>query len=400
MGNKPNHKREKFNSADLIMAYQVATEYFLRRREDGGLEKQNKIAEEMGMAAPRFSEFLDIAWRAGIVNVIITPPEGGSSDFRELRNLELKLTEKLKRFSPPLVDEHGKNVRDHKLVRIHVVSSITHIDLDSGSKEDDESKNRSSVTAHICSRAAKEFYSLLKEAYHKHKQEGREPLYCGIGWSRTCERILNLLQFDTEHYPDLVVCPLIGIMGHKETPLDSNFLAFRLASILSGTSIKLPCPCLRPPDLNLEVLRPVKRALEEISQCKIGISGIAPAYYPNRAFHATPLARKMIDEEQFERIKKLGGVAEISCHYFDINGRSLPHQELGFVPVGVTVEQMQRMPRFMIVVSPEKEKILPAIVAIKSGICSDLVLSQKMAQHILDREHEEELRLRPEDGIR
>jgi len=112
------------------------------------------------------------------------------------------------------------------------------------------------------------------------------------------------MQFATEPHADLVVCPLIGMMGHRETPLDSNYLAFRLASILSGTSIKLPCPCLRPPHLDLEALRPVKRA---------------------------------------------------------------------------------------------NEKILPALITIKAGICTDLVISQKMAQYILDKKNEAELRLRPED---
>lgn len=372
-------KREPFTPAQLRMAYKVATHYYLRRRSNGALEKQNIVAEELGLQPPRFSEYLNIAWQAGLIDVILTPPEGIGSDYHALRKLELRLFDKLEKFSPPLIDGEGNMVRKHKLCQIHIVPSGPPISSELNLTSNEWLSLRGHLMARICKKAAIEFYSLIKKTY---KTRNEENLYCGIGWGRTCERTVSLMDISEDSYPSLVVCPLVGNVG--QVPFDANVLAYELANRLSGTSINLPCPSVRPLKLELETLEPVSRALGEISHCQIALSGIGAAYYEHMPFKSKLVERKILTDKMLNKIIKQGAVAELQCHYFDINGHLIPYDVAGVVPVGIDIMGTRQMPRFLVVVSPDSEKILPAVVTIKAGICSDLVIDQGVALFLLD----------------
>ena len=388
---KARSKENQFTPGRIMKAYKAATAFFGNRNPDGSLPKQQAVAKKLGLNPARLSEFLQVAWAENIIDVIITPPRGISGRDHVLREMEAKLLKKLEPFSPPLVDKNGRELREHKLLQIHVVSGGGEgMPFDSSNGRIDPVVHNH-VMERVCRRAADEFYSLLKFEYEKMNVNGY--LYCGIGWSQTCKQTVSLMRLSTDYFSNLVVCPLIGIIGHKFTSLDANALATTLANALSGTSTKIPFPALKPPDLDISRLRSVSRALEDVEKCSIGISGIAPAYTERPNLNSGMLARKMIDREQLQELKALRCVAELQGHYFDIHGRHIPTKKIGFVPVGVDAQQMQRMPIFMIVVGPKREKLLPAIVSIKAGICSHLVLEHNMARYILSGKHDEELQL-------
>lgn len=367
-------------------AYEAAYLFYSSRLVGGGLDTQKNVALRNGIAPPRFSEALNDAWRAGILDVIINPPEK-SPDYIKMRELETRLKNKLAPYSPFVSTSTEQKM--HKFKKIHIVAAPPDLPLQAGLQGYDDLFH--STRAHVCRRAAKEFFTLIHDM---HMKNDNDAFYVGISWGRTCQGVLNLVPIPPEPFTNLVACPLIGIIGHRDTPLDANTLAYRLGASLSGKAIKLPVPCLRPLEIQgLEKLRPVAKALEEIERCQMGISGVAPVYNEASPVRSSLVRRKMLALEEIIRIQKMGAVAEIHCHFFDINGRPFTPDELGFVPMAISIERMQQMQRFMIVVRPEKEKILPAIVAIKAGICTDLVLDHRIAYYILDEKNSEELGL-------
>ncbi|NIT73448.1 hypothetical protein GWO43_21735 [candidate division KSB1 bacterium] len=388
-----NKKKEEnqFSHGQLVKAYNAAIHYYLHRNGDGSLRKQQEVAEEVNLKPPRFSEFLNIAWKAGMIDVIITPPESINKDATAIRELEIKLLQKLQQISPPLLDPSGVMIRPHKLINVHVVPNAAGNIEEPVNISIDETSEYGSVTARICKRAAREFLTVIDDHYQQLCSHGEAKLYCGVGWSRTCERVVNLLPVPVEQYPDLVVCPFTGLIGSRQTSIDANFLAFRLAAKLSADSIKLSCPSIQPIDMNIETLRPIARALDCINLCRIGISGIGVAYDREHPEQTQLLVRQVIDRKQLERVRELGGIAEIHCHYFDMQGNLISFEDLQFKPIGITLGNMKQMSRFMIVVSPDHRKILPTIIAIKAGICSDLVLDHTMAHFMLSDEHDAEL---------
>lgn len=391
----------EFSYSDLIVAHKIANEYYLRRRPDGTFPAQKEVAEELGIAPPRFSEFLQIAQKAGMIDVIITPPDGVGADRHVIMKMESKLLQKLQRISPAARDRTGRKIHPHRLLKVHVVPGISDIALNATRFSVDQQIIRANLLTRICKRAARAFHSLIVEAMAQAGMNGEaRPVCCGISWSRTCEQVVNLMGVAEKTYPELVICPLIGLIGHRENTVDANFLAFRLASRYSASSIILPCPCVQPIGYKLENLKSIARALQYVGRCCLGISGIGEAFIAKTPFQSTLLRRGVIDEQQVGKIQELGGVAEISCHFLDSQGNVLPYEELGFIPVGVTIEQMRTMKRFMIVVSPDRKKILPLIAAIKAGICTDIVLEHTMAHYILDEEHDEELGLTAARDVR
>ncbi len=365
--------------ARLRKAHEVACLFYQSRLPDGSLDTQRNVAEKNSIEPPRFAEALKDAWMAGIVDVVVSPPPN-APDYTKILELEARLKEKLEPYSPIV---KGSSI--HKLKRIHIVPTVTDLPLKnvpSGSVGYDLFH---SVRAQVCNRAAREYRKMIHEMYERYVKKRKEQhLYVGVSWGRTCEGVINLMKTPVEPLPKLVVCPLIGLIGHRNAPADANTLAYRLGAAMSGTAIKLPVPCLRPPGLELEKLRSVAKALEEIELCQIGLSGVAPVYNDPGPFKSSLVARKMVEEEQIIEIKKRGAVAEIHCHFFDINGKPLADNDVGFIPMSISIKRMQKMDRFMIVVRPDKEKILPAIVSIKAGICSDLVIDHRIAYYILD----------------
>ena len=183
-----------------------------------------------------------------------------------LRKLEILLLDKLEQFSPPLHNQNGEQVRKHKLVEIHVAPGTASEDLDSAFSHAGKRDLRDGVTARVCRKAGEEFCTLLRD-----KVREKENLYIGIGWSQTCEMFVNLMHTLKESFSGVTICPLLGQIGHKEFSIDSNFLAYRLAARLSGTSIKLPCPAICRPGLNLQKNLPdVAAALRPVAPGEFG----------------------------------------------------------------------------------------------------------------------------------
>ncbi len=389
MADLDNQSKNKLSATRLDKAFEAACLYYYSRLEDGSLDLQKTVAEKHDLDPPRFGEALKDAWKAGIVDVVINPPEH-APDFAKVRELEAQVRAKLEKVSPIVTNRLG--LKTPKLKRVHIVPNPTGMFQDKIPEKYKEYDLFHSNRARVCHRAAREFFKLIDEMYIK---RGRGSFYVGISWGRTCECVLNLMSVPSNKpYKDVVACPLIGIIGHRNAPVDANTLAYRLGAALSGDSIKLPAPCLRPLDLvDMDKVEQISKALAEVNQCQLGISGVAPAYNENEEFKSSLVARKMITHKELERIRDLGAVAEIHSHFFYPNGDPVEHEDLGFVPMSVSINRMKKMERFMIVVRPEKEKLLPAIVSVKAGICSDLVLDHRNAHYILDKKNNKELGL-------
>lgn len=394
-------KRAQFETGELIIAYKVATEYFLRRRPDGSLERQKEVAREMGFDPPRFGEFLKIAWQAGIIDVVINPPDGIGSDYREVRKLEMLIHEKLQPFSPPLRSRNRAIVRPHKLLHVHIVPGSYDIRSELNQINFDDLSYRKNVFTRICKKAAEVFQRMILDIYHADRAAGKPKTRIGVSCGETCDRVVTVTPLTRARCQDMVIVPIMGLIGNRRTAIDANFLAYRLAARYACECVKIGFPCNRPLDLeekHLKKVRPLRRALEEIGQTQAAISSVSAAAYSNG--QSTMLARRVITAANLRRVIKLGAVAEIACHYLDIHGTPIPSAKVGFVPFGVSLAQMQRMPRFLVVVPPEMARARAAVAVIKAGIASDIVMDHSMARYLLDDAGNSELALRPEDRKR
>lgn len=399
---------KKATPAQLVNAYKAAVEYYLHPNSDGSLKTQREVAKKIGVDPARLSERLDTAWKEDLIVVFINSPEGIGRDYYNVRGLEIRALEKLQQFSPHLRGSRGKTLSERRLRGVHITPRSGGPKNEEGNHSSDtlhateghlsQGKIIQSIMARTSIKAASLFYDLIRD-HHRKSSRRNELLYAGIGWSRTADRIVNLMPIASEPFSNLIICPLIGIMGHRETYLDANFLAHSLSERLGADSRKLPYPCIKPPHFRVKELRSVSRALEDINCCSIAISGLGVAFHENKPFNSRLVERKMITQKTLNKIKGLGAVAELQCNYFDINGKHIPYSEIGFEPVGITVKHMKTISRYLIVARPNREAILPAVVSIKTGICTDLFIDVESAFYLLDEKNEEELRLRPEDAI-
>ncbi len=381
-------KSRKFTSSkpeQLRLAREAALRYYVvNRNENGSLRTQEEIAKEMGLKAPRFSDLLNMAWQSGMIEVAVSPvgESGVAADFEEVLRRESVLLRKLREISPPLLDTDGKVLRPHKLRRVHVVSNSLGKTFDSAEIDIQQSSDFGSVATRIRRRASGELLKLVSSNYRDDAE-----LHVGIGWGRSCEGVVNFLKSPPKTFGKLICCPLVGMIGYTQNSFDASFLAFRLASRLSASSIKLSCPIIQERGSDLENLYPIKEALGHLSKCEIGISAVGIADMA----HSVLMRRKIFNEEQIRLIRHHGAVAEVNSHFFNIEAEPIDPELLGFKPVGIGVDEMKRMPRYILVVSPDRRKIIPALVAIKAGVCSDLVVDHLMAQEILEMELDDQL---------
>lgn len=374
------------NRGQVLQAYKAAVKYYLNRNNDGSLRHKKDVAHELGIKPPRFSEFLRMAWQMDMVKVSILPPEGYDipADSGAIAILEDRLLNRLQKLSPPLLDKSGKVVRQHKLTKIHIVP-----DAVGGIPEDmvDAQYTREgyeSVASRICRKAGQELRIIIESAYKDYRQPNQDILHVGIGWGRTCEKIVDLFPVPEQGMERLRVCPFVGLIGNEQTTIDANFLAYRLGARLSAKAVKLPCPITQKIDMAIDEVRQIKQALNWVNHCKIGVSGVSLGHDIDGQNRMRLRRRKVIDDAINNKLARLKAAAEINCHWFDINGKHIPFEKLGFKSIGIGVEEMRRMPRMMIVVGPEKWKALPAVISVKAGVCSDIVLDHNMAREILD----------------
>lgn len=381
----------KYNHGQMVWAYKVAKRIYENRNSDGTLRRNKEIAEELNIAEPRVGEHHRNAWKAGLIDAVVMRPESFLADLDELEQLENMLLDRLKIYSPAY--NGGIESRPHKLMRVHIVINPSEGFFERNSTIAENRIKYISVSNRICRRAAREYYDLIKTYYDRVTVQPDTRLYCGIGWRKTCLYVVNNIPTPPDTYHNLTICPLIGIIGHKDNELDANFLALRLSKKMSGGVIKLPFPSFKPLGLPLDNIRPIKRALEDINKCMLGLSGVGLAYDRENTDDTELLKRKVISEEQLQHIIDSGGVAEINGHYLKANGDHLEYDRVGFEPVGISFERMREMPRFMVVLGPDKRKIKPMIATIKAGICSDLVIDHHSAKYILNENNAAELGL-------
>lgn len=391
---KDKNKKATSSYGHLLQAYKVAKKFYYSRSESGELPKQRDLAKEMNLSGPRFSEYLNTAWKADLVDIIVRHPDMVNPDIFAVEDLEAKLLEKLQPYSPPLLNDKKEKIREHKLSKVHIVPNTTGQIISDYPYYGDNVGSYGGLAARVCSKAAQKLLEIINEEYDKfHPEKGKEDLFCGVGWGRTCERIINLLEAPEPIYERIVVCPLVGLIGTKNASIDANFLALRLAAKLASRVIKLPVPGTQPLDMNIERLAPVSRALEQINQCTVAVSGVGVAYNKKEPKETVLLHRKVIEPEQLEKIVNSKAIAEIHCHHFDGDGNEIAPEELGFKAVGVSVDDLRRIPRMLVSISPRRSKILPAVVSVKAGICSELVIDHVMARYILTDENNDELGL-------
>ena len=124
-----------------------------------------------------------------------------------------------------------------------------------------------------------------------------------------------------------------------------------------------------------------------MAKCQVGVSAVGTGGLK----HSELLQREVFDDEQIQLIQYHGGIAELNGHFFNIEAEPIDSKLLGFKPVGVSVEEMKRIPRYILIVSPDRRKLLPTLIAIKAGICSDLVIDHLMAQEMLEMDLDEHL---------
>ncbi|MEW1959388.1 sugar-binding domain-containing protein [Kineococcus sp. NPDC059986] len=174
------------------------------------------------------------------------------------------------------------------------------------------------------------------------------------------------------------VLPLAGSRGGRSSDANPHEVAGALARAIGGTAYHLPAPLLATtPEAaqtirGLEEVRATLEAAAAADALVVGVGGTV---------RAAQALRRSVTEAEFEALRDLGAVGDVSARFFDADGAPV----LGAVDdrvIGLTLEQMRRIPT-RVGIAGGAEKRLPLSTALRTGLVNVVVTDIDSARAVL-----------------
>lgn len=209
-----------------------------------------------------------------------------------------------------------------------------------------------------------------------------------VPWGRMLSYISRQLR-PQRSLPNLVVVPMVGVMGVEEDPVgwsfEANTIAAQIAASFGGRAWQLPAPAVADHSCYRELQRHplVSKVLAKLVEATVAVVSIAPVDPEN----STVVRMGLLSKERVERFIKNGAVGEIASHWwFDRQGRSLTDEES--YPIGLGLEGLRAMVkkncRVIAVVGASMQRIEPLWVALQRGLVNILITDSVTAQRLLE----------------
>lgn len=297
---------------------------------EGGL-KQPEIAQRLQLSQPKVSRLLKQAIDRDIVRITVRVPVGVQAELEEALESEYGLLEAV------VVDTSA--IDEAQLMRDLGQAAAYHL----------ETTIRSGEVVGISS------------------------------WSATLLAMVNAMRPVTAS--DIRVVQILGGVGSPAAEVHATELTRRLADVLGGEPILLPVPGVVGSNQAREVLEEdehVQRALTlfpDITVALVGIGTVQPSPMLARSGN-------VFSDDELGLVTRAGGVGDICLRFFDDRGRSTK-SALDTRVIGLTLEQLQRVPRSVAVAGGER-KVTAIKGALTGGLVSHLITDRSTAVRLLE----------------
>jgi len=201
----------------------------------------------------------------------------------------------------------------------------------------------------------------------------------GVTWGRSLLAVIKVLPAMT--LPDVKIVQMLGGLGNPDSDIHGTELVIRMAQVFNARARLLNSPgivksramCKALLD-NMQVSDTLKLA-EKADTAIVGIGALT-------ANSLIMQQSKIITEEELKRLIQKGAVGDVGLRFFDRNGNQI-QDEIHERVVGLTFEQMQKLPR-IIGVAGGKEKHTAILAALRGKWINTLITDYHTAQFLIN----------------
>ena len=197
-----------------------------------------------------------------------------------------------------------------------------------------------------------------------------------VAWGTTVRAVARALH--PRRMKGLRVVQMVGELG-LATEASETFRA--IADRLDGQAIALPAPAMeKNPAIRRSILRSahIQEVFRILREANIALTGVGPV-----SSEATIVKRGQVTENVMRRLAKQGAAGEMNTKFFDTHGRPLPAMNAQII--GMELEDIQRIPRVIAVVSDGPGKDVAVLGALRGKYINVLVIDEGLANQVLAR---------------
>lgn len=193
----------------------------------------------------------------------------------------------------------------------------------------------------------------------------------GISWGSTLSKMVA--KIDMKTVQDVVFCPLAGGPSHINSEYHVNTLVYEMAKIFHGQSIYINATVVQKnEDVAYGILRSnfFQELLMLWNELDLAIIGIGGDLAHNKSQW-----RDLLNQEDYDILKKEKAVGEICCRFFNQKGDAV-YSQLQKRMIGLTLEQLGRVPK-TVAVAYGDSKAHAILATVKRKYVNHLVTDKK-----------------------
>jgi DNA-binding transcriptional regulator LsrR (DeoR family) len=201
----------------------------------------------------------------------------------------------------------------------------------------------------------------------------------GIGWGRTVHAVVTAMpEIDLPRGVDVV--QLSGGIVGPDPAYDPTGLASRAAEILGGKFTPLHAPAFLASAATRRALmaeRGIATALDAFENITVALIGVGSLV---EGTDSALLAADTLSADARDELARQGAVADVACHFLDVNGRSIGAWEAR--TLSVSLEDLERA-RLRIGVAAGANKSAAVLAALRSSTLNALVVDRECARGVI-----------------
>ena len=249
---------------------------------------------------------------------------------------------------------------------------------------EDEFRRRLQLVTQIVPQgfANREIGSILGEAAASYiNQHIRTVSRIAVGWGRTISHIAQSAYLNPQDRTGGEVVEMVGAFSSSGDKLATLRVAGNLAQAYGMTAYALNAPAIAPDAETCNLLKnheQIREVLEKACTADLAVASLGTVDETSTLY-----TMGLVTSEDLYRLRMLGAVGEILGRFFNREGRPV-NSQLDDRLVGITLEQLRRIPVVMIVAGGS-EKVYALLGAIRGGLMNHLVTDENTARLILEQ---------------
>lgn len=198
----------------------------------------------------------------------------------------------------------------------------------------------------------------------------------GVSWGTTLAKIPKYIKTTKKN---VTFVPLIGGAGQTKLDVHSNAIAISLAKVFGGKGCLLHAPVtVESVDVKKTIVsdKNIKEVLELAAVSSMAVVGIGAPMAEDSIIRQTGY----YNDEEFDKLKKIGAVCDICWTFIDAEGKVCP-TELNERIIGISIENLKKIP-IVLGVAGGISKHEAILAAVKGRYISVLITDEKTAEFL------------------